>query len=113
MERIQSILKPKESTLKADTNILKKHFNDTPKKVLPSQPHTKQELERFINLFSDKDDVFQLQITSCESVEKFFKTLRNNCFTGYDHIPTSSIKPIADFLIYSVSSILNNFIEVN
>ena len=50
---------------------------------------------------------------SCESVEQFFKTLRNNCFTGYDHIPTSFIKPVADLLIYSVSPILNNFIEVN
>lgn len=97
MEVIHRILKPNGSTLKADTNELNKCFNKTATKI-SSQSYTKQELERFINLCSDKDDAFQLQPLSCESFEKCLKLLRNDCSTGYDQIPVSFIKPFAEFL---------------
>ena len=99
MEVIRRLLKPDGSTLKADTNELNKCFNKTATKILSSQSYTKQELERFINLCSNKDDAFQLQPLSCESFEKCLKLLRNDCYTGYDHIPISFIKPVAEFLL--------------
>ena len=64
-----------------------------------------------MNLFNNKDDAFQIQPIACESVEKFFKTLRNDCSTDYDHIPISFIIPVTS--ISPMIFILNNFIEVN
>ena len=40
---------------------------------MSSQPRTKQELKCFINLFSNKDDAFQLQPLSCKSIENASK----------------------------------------
>ena len=95
MEVIRRILKPNGSTLKADTlNALTR-----PRQKYYQVNHTKQELERFINLCSNKDDAFQLQPLSCESFEKCLKLLRNDCSTGYDQIPISFIKPGAEFLL--------------
>ena len=82
---------------------------------MSSQPRTKWELECFINLFSDKDNVFQLHVknpVSCKSLEKCFKTW-NDCSTGCDYIPTSFIKTVAEFLISPMTFILINFIELS
>ena len=39
--------------------------------------------------------------------------LRNDCSTGYDHISTSFIKPVAELLRSPMIFILNNFIELD
>lgn len=70
---IHRILKPNKSTIKADMTELNKYFNKTEKRVMSSQSRTKQELKCFINLFSNKDDAFQLQPLSCKSIENASK----------------------------------------
>ena len=35
------------------------------------------------------------------------------CSTGYDHIPASFIKPVSEFLVSSITFIINNFIKIN
>ena len=39
--------------------------------------------------------------------------IRNDCSTGYDHIPASFIKPVSEFLVSSITFIINNFIKIN
>ena len=36
----------------------------------------------------------------CEECLKCFKTLQNDCYTGYDHFQASFLKPIPEFLIF-------------
>ena len=44
---------------------------------------------------------------------KSVKMIRNDCSTGYDHTPTSFIKPISEFLVSPIAFIINNFIKIN
>ena len=39
--------------------------------------------------------------------------IRNDCSTGYDHIPASFIKPVSAFLVSPITFIINNFIKIN
>ena len=39
--------------------------------------------------------------------------IRNDCSTGYDHIPASFIKPVSEFLVSPITFIINNFIKIN
>ena len=64
------------------------------RKKVPSQLHTIHKLERVINLFKDKNDAFQSQPITCESGEKIFRRLPNDCSTDYDHISISFIIPV-------------------
>ena len=41
------------------------------------------------------------------------KMIRNDCSTGYDHIPASFIKPVTEFLASPITFIINNFIKIN
>ena len=48
-----------------------------------------------------------------ESIEKCIKMMRNDCSTGYDHIPASFIKPVSEFLFSPTTFVINNFIKIN
>ena len=39
--------------------------------------------------------------------------IRNDCSTGYDHIPATFIKPVSEFLVSPITFIINNFIKLN
>ena len=39
--------------------------------------------------------------------------IRNDCSTGYDHIPATFIKPVSEFLVSPITFIINNFIKIN
>ena len=39
--------------------------------------------------------------------------IRNDCSTGYDHIPATFIKPVSEFLALPITFITNNLIKIN
>ena len=49
-----------------------------------------------------------------ENIEKCIKMIRNDCSTGFDHIPAFFTKPVSEFLVFSpITFIINNFIKIN
>ena len=56
---------------------------------------------------------FHLQHTTIETVIKIIKSLRNDCSTGYDNIPVSFIKPVAEYIASPLTFIINNCIKTN
>ena len=99
--------------MKLDTNKLNKYFNETATRVVSWKSMGKEELTSLIDSFNDKENAFQLQPVTYKNIEKCIKMMRNDCSTGYDHIPASFIKPISEFLVSPITFIINNFIKTN
>ena len=110
---MHSILKPNGNTLKVDTNKLNKYFNETATRLVSRKSMNKKELTSLIDSFNDKETAFQWQPATFENIEKCIKLIRNDCSTGYDHIPASFIKPVSEFLVSPITFIINNFIKIN
>ena len=110
---VHRILKPNDNTLKVDTNKLNKYFNDTTARLVSRKSVNKKESTSLIYSFNDKENAFQLQPVTYENIEKCMKMIRNDCSSGYDHIPASFIKPIFEFLVSPINFIINNFIKIN
>ena len=110
---VHRILKPNDNTLKVDTNKLNKYFNDTASRFVSRKSMSKKELTGLIDSFNDKENAFQLQPATYENIEKCKKMIRNDCSTGYDHIPVIFIKPVSEFLASPKTFIINNFIKIN
>ena len=58
---VHRILKPNGNTLKVDTNKLNKYFNEAAARLVSPKSMSKKELTSLIDLFNDKENVFQLQ----------------------------------------------------
>ena len=99
--------------MKVDTNKLNKYFNDTAARLVSRKSMNKKELTSLIDSFNDKENAFQLQPVTYENIEECIKMIRNDCSTGYDHIPASFIKPVSEFLVSPITFIINNFIKIN
>ena len=41
-----------------------------------------------------------------ENMEKCKKMIRNDCSTGYDHIPASFVKPVSELLVSPITFII-------
>ena len=63
----------------------------------------KKELTGLIDSFNHKENAFQLQPVTYENTEKCTKMIRNDCSTGYDHIPATFIKPVSEFLVSPIT----------
>ena len=110
---VHRILKTNDNTLKVDTNKLNKYFNETATRLVSRKSMNKKELTSLIDSFNDKETAFQWQPATFENIEKCIKLIRNDCSTGYDHIPASFIKPVSEFLVSPITFIINNFIKIN
>ena len=110
---VHRILKPNDNTSKVETNKLNKHFNETAARLVSRKSMSKKELTNLIDSFNDEENAFQLQPVTYEDIEKCIKMIRNDCSTGYDHIPGSFINPVSEFLVSPITFIINNFIKVN
>ena len=99
--------------LKVDTNKINKYCNETATMLVSRKSMTKKELKSLIDSFKDKENAFQLQPVTYENIKKCIEMIRNDCSTGYDHIPASFIKPVSEFLVSPVTFIIKNFIKRN
>ena len=62
-------------------------------------------------MLTSSHDSFKLQKVTYNDVLKSLKSLRNDYSTGYDNIPVSFIKPIAEYIAIRLTFIINNLIE--
>ena len=67
-------------------------------------------LRSYISSLKDKSNSFKLRLVAPTEVSKCIKTLHNDCSAGYDNIPVSFIKPVAEYLESPLTFIINNFI---
>ena len=56
--------------------------------------------------------VLNYKEVTCNDVLKSLESPRNDCSTGYDNIPVSFIKPVAEYIASPLNvNIINNLIE--
>ena len=107
---IHRILNPNMSTLQADPSALNELFNKTAERLVGQNATTDDDILSHIDSLTSSHDSFKLQKLTY-NVIKSLESLRNDCSTGYDNIPVSFIKPIAEYIASPLTSIINNLIE--
>ena len=104
---IHGILNPNISTLQVDPSAL----NKTAERLVGQNGTTDDVILSHIDSLTSRHDSFKLQKVTYNDVLKSLKPLRNDCSTGYDNIPVSFIKPIAEYIASPLTFIINNLIE--
>ena len=104
------VLSPNSVTLKVDPKKLNKFFNKTAEQLVGKRKTDNATLQSYISSLKDKSNNFKLRLITLKEENKYIKTLRNNCSTGYDNIPVSFLKPVAEYLESPLTFIINNFI---
>ena len=99
------------STLQADPSALNEFFNKTAERFVRQNATTDGLILSHIDSLTSNHDSFKLQKVTYNDVLKSFKSLRNDCSTGYDNIPVSFIKPIAKYITSPLTFIINNLLE--
>ena len=90
-----------------------KQIFQTGKRLTTIKPHDSDELKNLIGSFPDKNNGVQLQTLSYEDVEQCLRLVGNDCFTGYDNIPATFIKPVVEFLVSPLTFVIRNYIATN
>ena len=85
----------------------------SPKKFKNVIPKALNDLNSIIKTLSNdhQNYPFYLHEINADDVLKTFKSLRNDCSTGYDNMPVSLMKPIAGYIASSLAYIINNHIK--
>ena len=85
-------------------------FNKTAERLVGKRKTDNATLRSSISLLKDKSNSFKLRLITPTEVNKYIKTLRNDCSTSYDNIPLSFLKPVTEYLESPLTFIINNFI---
>ena len=99
------------STLQAHPSALNEYFKKTAERLVGQNKATDDVILSHIDSRTSTHDSFKLQKVIYNDVLKSLKSLRNDCSTGYDNIPVSFIKPIAEYIAWPLTFIINNLIE--
>ena len=110
---IHIVLSPSPQQIKANVNDLNKHFNSTAEKILECSPSNMDDLFKTVEGLQCQDNSFTLAPVTYNEVLKAIKSLRNDCSTGPDQIPTKLIKPIAEFLASPLCHTINTCIQTS
>ena len=108
---IHRILNPNTSTLQADPSAVNEFFNKTAERLARQKVTTDGLILSQIDSLTSNHDSVKLQKVTYNDVLKSLKSLRNDYSTGYDNIPVSFIKPIAENIASPLTFIINNLIE--
>ena len=113
MATIHRLLHPNPHPIKADPNVLNKHFSSTTQRLLNITPHTQDDLQNLINsLPSDCNaSTFNLRLVTYNEVVNNLKSLRSDCSTVSDQIPVKFIKLVVDLIASPLTHIINSFIS--
>ena len=95
---IQRILNPNMSTLQTDSSALNEFFCKTAERLVGQNATTDDVILSHTDSLTGTHDNFKLQKLTYNDVLKSLKSLRNDCSTGYNNIPVSFIKPIAEYI---------------
>ena len=93
-----------------DPEKLNEFFKITAERLFGKRKTDNTTLRLYTSSLKDKSNSFKLRLVTLTEVSKSIKTLRNDCSTGYDNIPVSFIKPLAEYLESPLTFIKNNFI---
>ena len=107
------MLKPSARPLRFDPDELNDFFATTAQRTLETQATPIEDLTCLIDNLPDVpsgDMRFQLSPVTSDNVLQVIKTLRSDCSTGADQIPTCFIKLVAECLAVPLTSIINNCI---
>ena len=104
------ILSPNPKTLNVDPEKLNEFFNKKAERLVGKRKTDNTTLWSYISSSKDKSNSFKVWLVTPTEVSNCIKTLRNDCSTGYDNIPVSFIKPVAEYLESPLTLIINNFI---
>lgn len=111
---IHRVLKPSPRPLRFDPDNLNDYFASAAQRTLESCATPEEDLTSYFDSLLDDDYTpglnFHLSPVTTESVSKIIKTLRSDCSTGADHIPTRFVKLVAEHLADPLTTIINNCI---
>ena len=86
------------STLQTDSSALNEFFCKTAERLVGQNATTDDVILSHTDSLAGTHDNFKLQKLTYNDVLKSLKSLRNDCSTGYNNIPVSFIKPIAEYI---------------
>lgn len=110
---VHRILHPKVKKINVSPSELNKHYQTTAARILGSKPTPVEEIKQLLRDQPNTEKQFNFQLVSHEQVLKELKSIRNDCSSGYDHLPVSLIKPIASNLASPLTHIINAGIQGN
>ena len=111
---IHRILYPSLQPIRADPDVLNEHFSSTCQRLLNSEANSESSLREYINsLPNNTASSFALRPVTYSEVFKLLTTMRTDCSTGCDQIPSKYLKLSADIISSPLTHILNCFINTN
>ena len=108
---IKKILHPNPSKVNVDPNEVNSFFNQTA--VRTTGKLANEINDNFINDLPHNPNSFGLRVVTHEEVQKAIKSLRSDCSTGFDNIPTKFVKAVADLLASPVTHNIKNCIQTS
>ena len=111
---IHRILNPSPQPIRADPDVLNEHFSFTCQRLLNSEANSERFLLEYINSLPDNTaSSFVLRPVTYSEVFKLLTTMRTDCSTGCDQIPSKYLKLSAYIISSPLTHILNCFINTN
>ena len=107
---IHRILSPNPKTVKVDPEKLSEFSNKTAGRLAGKRKTDNTTLRSYISSLKDQSNSCELRLVTPTEENKCIKTLCNDCSPGYDNIPVSFIKPVAEYFESPMAFIINNFI---
>jgi len=108
---IHCILHPSLQRIDADPNILNEHFNTTAERLLNSKPKPENVLHDLIRSLPEQNNPFRIKNVTHNDVKKTILSLRNDCSTGPDQIPSKFLKICVDEITSPLCYIINSSIN--
>ena len=94
--------------------MLNEHFSSTCQRLLNSEANSESSLLDYINSLPDNSaSSFVLRPVTFSEVFKLLTTMRTDCSTGCDQIPSKYLKLSANIISSPLAHILNCFINTN
>ena len=109
---IHQMLNPNLKNIVADTNTLKNHFIGNAEYLTGKHAAKQDELFNMVEIANySSEDNFKLSCVSYEEVLREIRSLRDDCSTGPDNIPTSVLKLVSDIIASPLTYIISTSIQ--
>ena len=110
---INRILHPSSTKIDAKPTDLNVHFNTTAKRLLNSIDKPEQHILSVIDKLPQNDNSFTLSPASYQDVNKAIKSIREDCSTGDDNLPSKYLKLVIEDITSPICHIINECIKRN
>ena len=99
------------NTLQADPSALNAFFNKTVERLVGQNAKAYDDILSQIDLLTSSHGSFKLKKVTKNGILKSPESLRNDYSTGYNNIPVSFMKPIAEYNSLTFNIRINNLIK--